>query len=126
METALERYRSYLRLLAEAQLGRDGRRGVEPSDVVQQTLLDAHRDRDGFRGGSEAEHLAWLRRLLACNLADAVRAMGRARRDASRVRSLEEALGEPPHAWGAGSPPTSRPRPRRRSATRRSSASPTR
>lgn len=93
METALERYRSYLRLLAEAQLGRDGRRGVEPSDVVQQTLLDAHRDRDGFRGGSEAEHLAWLRRLLACNLADAVRAMGRARRDASRVRSLEEALG---------------------------------
>lgn len=92
--TALERYRSYLRLLAEAQLGRDGRKGVEPSDVVQQTLLDAHKDRDGFRGGGEAEHLAWLRRLLACNIADAVRAMGRAKRDAARVRSLEAALGE--------------------------------
>lgn len=94
VETALERYRSYLRLLAEAQLGRGGRRGVEPSDIVQQTLLDAHRDRDGFRGGGEAEHLAWLRRLLACNLADAVRAMGRAKRDAARVRSLDAALGE--------------------------------
>lgn len=67
---------------------------MEPSDVVQQTLLDAHKDRDRFRGGSEAEHLAWLRRLLACNLADALRAMGRARRDAARVRSLEAALGE--------------------------------
>jgi RNA polymerase sigma-70 factor, ECF subfamily len=94
VEIALERYRSYLRLLAEAQLGRDGRRGVEPSDVVQQTLLDAHKDRDRFRGESEAEHLAWLRRLLAYNLADAVRAMGRAKRDAARVRSLEAALGE--------------------------------
>jgi RNA polymerase sigma-70 factor, ECF subfamily len=94
VEMSLERYRSYLRLLAEAQLGRDGRKGVEPSDIVQQTLLDAHRDRDGFRGGSEAEHLAWLRHLLACNLADALRAMGRAKRDAARVRSLEAALGE--------------------------------
>jgi RNA polymerase sigma-70 factor, ECF subfamily len=94
VEMALERYRSYLRLLAEAQLGRDGRNGVEPSDVVQQTLLDAHKDRDGFRGGSEGEHLAWLRRLLACNLADALRAMGRAKRDAARVRSLEAAVGE--------------------------------
>ncbi|MDG3008424.1 sigma-70 family RNA polymerase sigma factor [Paludisphaera mucosa] len=90
---ALERYRSYLRLLAEAQLGRDGRRGVEPSDVVQQTLLDAHRDRAGFRGG-EAEHRAWLRRLLACNFADALRAQGRAKRDAGRVQSLEASLGE--------------------------------
>ena len=93
VEMALERYRSYLRLLAEAQLGRAGRRGVEPSDVVQQTLLDAHKDRAGFRGG-EAEHRAWLRRLLACNLADALRAMGRAKRDAGRVRSLEASLGE--------------------------------
>jgi RNA polymerase sigma-70 factor, ECF subfamily len=94
VEMALERYRSYLRLLAEAQLGRDGRRGVEPSDVVQQTLLDAHRDHASFRGGGEAEHRAWLRRLLACNIADALRALGRAKRDAGRVRSLEASLGE--------------------------------
>lgn len=94
VEMALERYRSYLRLLAEAQLGRAGHRGVEPSDVVQQTLLDAHKDRASFRGEGEIEHRAWLRRLLACNLADALRAQGRAKRDAGRVRSLEASLCE--------------------------------
>lgn len=87
-----ERFRSYLRLLAEAQLGPGGWPGVEPSDVVQQTLLDAHKDHDRFRGHTEAERLAWLRRLLACNLADAARARGRIKRSAGRVRSLEDAL----------------------------------
>jgi RNA polymerase sigma-70 factor, ECF subfamily len=89
---APEQIRSYLRLLAEAHLGRAGWLGIDPSDIVQETLFDAHRDRDGFRGRSAGEHLAWLRRLLACNLADAARDRGRAKRDAARVRSFEEAL----------------------------------
>jgi hypothetical protein len=37
---------------------------------------------------------AWLRTMLAHNLADAVRALGRAKRDVSRERSLEAALDE--------------------------------
>jgi RNA polymerase sigma-70 factor, ECF subfamily len=94
LEIAAGRYRSYLRLLAEAQVGRSGLPGMEASDIVQQTLLDAHKDRDRFRGGSEAERLAWLRSLLACNLADAARAQGRARRDVAHNRSLEQALDE--------------------------------
>jgi RNA polymerase sigma-70 factor (ECF subfamily) len=88
----LERFRAYLRLLAETHVGRGGRPGIDPSDIVQQTLLDAHRDLDRFLGRSENEWAAWLRRLLACNLADAARSLGRARRDTARVRSLEEAL----------------------------------
>jgi RNA polymerase sigma-70 factor (ECF subfamily) len=87
-----ERLRAYLRLLAEESLARVGPLGFDPSDIVQQTLLDAHRDRDRFRGRVEGEWLAWLRRLLACNFADAVRAQGRAKRDAGRVVSLEQAL----------------------------------
>jgi RNA polymerase sigma-70 factor, ECF subfamily len=88
----LERFRSYLRLLAEAHLGRSGWREIDPSDVVQQTLLDAHKDPG--RGRTDAERVAWLRRLLACNLADAARYHGRAKRDAGRVRSLEQALAD--------------------------------
>ena len=87
-----ERFRTYLRMLAELQLGHGGRAKIDPSDIVQQTLLDAHRDRDQFRGGTEAEMAAWLRRLLACNLADAVRLLGRAKRDAARERSLDAAI----------------------------------
>jgi len=87
-----ERFRSYLWMLAEVQLGHGGRAKIDPSDIVQQTLLDAHRDRDQFRGRTTAEMAAWLRRLLACNLADAVRLLGRAKRDAARERSLEVAV----------------------------------
>jgi RNA polymerase sigma-70 factor (ECF subfamily) len=87
-----ERFRDYLILLARMQLGPGGRGRLDPSDLVQQTLLEAHRGRDQFRGGGEAEMAAWLRRLLACNIADARRALGRARRDATRERSLEAEL----------------------------------
>jgi RNA polymerase sigma-70 factor (ECF subfamily) len=91
---AVERFRDYLLLLARAQLGDRLRGKLEPSDVVQQTLLDAHRQRARFRGTTSAEMAGWLRRMLACNLADAVRALHRDRRDATRERSLEAALDE--------------------------------
>ena len=71
-----ERSCAYLRILAEAQLCGPAGVAIDPSDIVQQTLLDAYRDRDRFRGRTEAERLAWLRRLLACNLVDAMRARG--------------------------------------------------
>jgi RNA polymerase sigma-70 factor (ECF subfamily) len=81
-----------LRLIADLQLKERAMGKLDPSDIVQQTLLEAHRDRDNFRGRTEAEMAAWLRRLLACNLADAARALGRAKRDAGRERSLESAI----------------------------------
>src|SRR5262249_44533061 len=45
-----------------------------------------------FRGEGEAARTAWLRQVLAHNLADAVRAYGQAKRDVARERALEEAL----------------------------------
>jgi RNA polymerase sigma-70 factor (ECF subfamily) len=88
----LERFRQYLVLLARAQLGPEVRAKLDASDVVQQTLLEAHQKRDQFRGDSPGQLLAWLRRLLACTLADTLRTLGRAKRDAARERSLEAAL----------------------------------
>jgi RNA polymerase sigma-70 factor (ECF subfamily) len=87
-----ERFRSYLRVLAELHLGRAWREKVDPSDVVQETMLEAHKKRHQFRGRTEAEMAAWLRAMLACNLADAAKALRRGKRDVARERSLEAAI----------------------------------
>lgn len=91
-DAALERFRHYLLLLARLQLGRQAPGKLEPSDVVQQTLLEAHRKREQFRGTTDAERAGWLRQMLAFNLADALRHLGRDKRDAARERSLEQEL----------------------------------
>jgi RNA polymerase sigma-70 factor (ECF subfamily) len=97
----LERFRDYLRLLARVRLGGGGAARLDPSDLVQQTLLKAHLARAQFRGRTPAEQAGWLRRILATTLADAVRDLGRARRDLSREQSLEAALAESSSRLGA-------------------------
>ena len=93
-ELALDRFRPYLLVLARLHVGGRYRRKLDPSDVVQQTLLEAHRKRAQFRGATEAELAGWLRRLLACEIADALRGLGRAKRDIRQERALEEMLAE--------------------------------
>jgi RNA polymerase sigma-70 factor (ECF subfamily) len=88
----LERFRDYLRLLARLQLDPRLRGKIDPSNVVQQTFLQAHRVWHQFRGRGDAELAGWLRQILARNLAHAVRDFGRARRDVGLERSLEAAL----------------------------------
>src|SRR5262249_4899528 len=88
----LSRWRQYLLLLARLQLGPPRQGQPEASDLVQQTMIEAVRQRDQFRGKSESEWAAWLRRILACNIADAFRTLHRQKRDVDRLRSIESAL----------------------------------
>ena len=88
----LEQYREYLRLLARLQLDPRLRGQLDPSDIVQQTLLKAHERFDQFRGQTDLELRAWLRAILARSLIDAARKFGRQKGD--RTQSLETALEE--------------------------------
>ncbi len=86
---APERFRDYLQLLARLQLDPKLQGKVDPSDVVQQTLIKAHQRLDQFRGQSDAELAGWLRRILANTMADNYRKYQRA---LSLERSLVDLL----------------------------------
>lgn len=89
----MERYRPYLLLLGRLNLDPRLRGKLDPSDVVQQALLRAHQHREQFRGQTEAELKAWLRRILANTLAELSRRfVQEKKRDVGRERSLEAAL----------------------------------
>lgn len=89
----LEQYRAYLHLLARMQVGRKLRPKLDASDLVQETFLKACRQFAGFRGTTEAELVAWLRRILASNLADWLRHYcGTARRNIRLEKTLPEAM----------------------------------
>ena len=60
----LELYRNYLRLVARSLIGGALRVKLEPSDLVQETFLKAHRDFGQFAGRGEPELVAWLRQIL--------------------------------------------------------------
>ncbi len=94
---ALEAYRDYLRLLARLQLDPRLRQRVDPSDVVQQTMLQAFQALPQFRGQTDQELAAWLRQILARTLAHQLRDQRRARRDPARERSLQADLDTSSH-----------------------------
>lgn len=87
-----ERYRRYLLLLARLHLDARLRSKIDPSDVVQQTLLEAFQKRDDLRADGEPAVAAWLRRILANNLADAARAFDRAKRRVGLEVQIRSAL----------------------------------
>lgn len=102
----LEGYREYLRLLARARVGQDLQVRLDPSDLVQETLLEAHRDFRQFLGGSEGELAVWLRRILVRNLADQLKYHQSQKRDVGREQPLEALI---EHAHEALAAPLSTP-----------------
>src|SRR5262249_55181540 len=106
----LERFRDYLRLLAGLQIGPALQGKLDPSDLVQQTLLEAHQALGRFQGQTDAELAAWLRPSRPTTRAAAVRRYDPQGRNPALERSLEPALKESParrEAWlaAAKSPP---------------------
>lgn len=98
-EELFARCRQYVQLLARAQVETWMRGKVDASDLVQQTLLEAHRGFHNFRGGTEAEWLAWLRQILAHNTQDFVRRYRQTdKRDVGRETPLEAAA----DGWSGG------------------------
>lgn len=91
----LQLYWNYLNFFAETQLDRRLRVRCSPSDLVQETFLEAHRDFPQFRGRSEGEFLSWLRQILVNNLIVAARRhFAAGKRDVRREISLDQVQAE--------------------------------
>jgi RNA polymerase sigma-70 factor, ECF subfamily len=88
----LELYRNYLRLVARSLISTALRVKLDPSDLVQETFLKAHREFTQFAGRGEPELVAWLRRILVTSLANQVKHHRRRARDHQRQESLEQLL----------------------------------
>ena len=89
-----ERFRPYLHALARLQIASRPwvASKLDASDLVQQTLLKAHKAHEQFRGHSAEELSAWLRQILTRTLANELRALGQEKRDTRTERSLEAEL----------------------------------
>jgi RNA polymerase sigma-70 factor (ECF subfamily) len=84
--------RNYVSIAARAEMASWLKAKVDASDLVQQTLLEAHRGLANFRGTTEGEWLGWLKRILVHNAADFVRRYhGVEKRCAGREVSLAAA-----------------------------------
>ena len=99
----LESYSNYLTLLARVQIGRRIQGKVDAGDVVQEVFLEAHRQIANFRGTSEGELVAWLRKILAGQLALTLRRyLGTKGRDVNLERELGAQLDQSSQALDGG------------------------
>jgi RNA polymerase sigma-70 factor (ECF subfamily) len=65
---------------------------MDASDVVQMTMMQAYRALSEFRGRTQQEMAAWLRQILARNVAHAFRDFARQKRNAKLEVSLAAAV----------------------------------
>ena len=87
----LQYYFNYLTVLASTQLDNRLKKRVSPSDLVQETMLAAHRDFNAFRGESPQELVGWLRQILINVLHGAIaRHVKAGKRDIRREISIDQ------------------------------------
>lgn len=91
--TWLLQQQSYLRLLAKYELKCRLVAKLDPSDLIQQTLLEAWQGWDRLRATDGAQRRVWLRKILANQLAKQIRHYyGTEKRDPGRELSIEESM----------------------------------
>lgn len=92
MDPDVDRYRNYLRFLADVKLDRQLRGRVDPSDIVQDTMLQACAAWGTFRGEQSCQVVAWLQRILMRTVLHALRDARRAKRDVRREQRLDKIM----------------------------------
>lgn len=91
----LDHFRPYLAFLAAAQLGRRLTVKADPLDLVQETMLQAHRKFHAFRGETGDEFAVWLEAILVSRVEKLVRRYyGTASRDLRLERELAAGIAE--------------------------------
>jgi RNA polymerase sigma-70 factor, ECF subfamily len=86
----LDGYRPYVRCLVRALGGDRLRARLDESDLIQDALLEAHRDFGRFRGGTVAELTAWLRQIVLRTAGHSLRRhLGTGKRDLARERPAD-------------------------------------
>jgi RNA polymerase sigma-70 factor (ECF subfamily) len=91
MSELLQTCRAYLLTVARKELPGQLQGKGGASDLVQETFLEAQRDFAQFKGDSEEELLAWLRKLLLNNIANFARSFRTIKRSVDREVSLDAA-----------------------------------
>lgn len=87
----IELFRPYLLYVAEARMSPRLRPKAAPSDLVQQTIMEAIRDAQACRAAGEAGLRTWLRGILLHNLGDIQRRYaGTTKRQIGRELSLDD------------------------------------
>jgi RNA polymerase sigma-70 factor (ECF subfamily) len=91
-DRALEELRPILLLVARQSVNPRLWKDVDPSGVVQETLVEALKGRPQFKGSGLPSLECWLRKILLHNLYDALRRIHRERRDVNRVVPIDQAV----------------------------------
>jgi RNA polymerase sigma-70 factor (ECF subfamily) len=86
-----ERYRDYLMLIAHSALDPRLLACGGPSDLVQETFLDAQHNFHQFQGDDPQELGRWLRSLLRDNVAEFMRHVGREQSQDGEIQQAGEA-----------------------------------
>ncbi len=87
--------------MARVEIDPQLRTKVSPSDIVQETFLNAEHGFVEFRGHNEAQLVSWLRRILANQLAMCVRSFTTQQRDIRLEVRLQDSLNRSPVALAA-------------------------